>query len=158
YSLLFMSHQPTATLLLLGFYLIWRVLSGRGRPWELVPSGFIVGLAVTAEYTSALPAIALAGYAVLSGSRLASSRLRAAGFLAAGALAPALFLGWYHKSCFGGLLETGYRHLADVAYRPWHEGGLLGIKTPTFTAFTGSFFSPLRGLFALSPMLVLGFL
>src|SRR5262249_30715846 len=40
----------------------------------------------------------------------------------------------------------------------WHQGGFLGIKTPTWRAFVGSFFSPLRGLFALSPFLLIGLL
>ena len=94
-------------------------------------------------------------YATLAGTGRTRERLRRALLGAAGALPAVLFLGWYHHACFGGVLETGYRHLADIAYQPWHEGGFLGIKTPTWTAFSGSFFSPLRGLFALSPLLLL---
>jgi hypothetical protein len=157
YSLLFMSHQTTATLLLAGFYVCWRVIRGEGPIAWLVLSGALLGLAVVAEYTSALPAIAVAAYAVFAMSGPTQDRARAAAFVMLGALPTAVVLGWYHLACFGGVLETGYRHLADVAYQPWHEGGFLGIKTPTWTAFVGSFFSPLRGLFALSPVLILGF-
>jgi len=157
YSLLFMSHQTTATLLLVGFYLCWRVIRGERRSSWLVLSGALLGLAVVAEYTSALPAIAVAAYATFGFPGAIRERARACGLVAVGALPMAILLGWYHLACFGGVLETGYRHLADLAYQPWHEGGFLGIKTPTWTAFLGSFFSPLRGLFALSPMLILGF-
>jgi len=112
---------------------------------------------VVAEYTSTLPVLAIAGYGIFAGARSPFVRCRAAAFLGLGALPMVLLLAWYHSTCFGGILETGYRHLVDVAYQPWHEGGFLGIKTPSARAFAGSFFSPLRGLFALSPLLILGF-
>jgi hypothetical protein len=157
YSLLFMSHQATATLLLAAFYVCWKVARGEfSRRW-LLGAGLLLGLAVTAEYTSALAAIMIAGYATFTAASLPRERPWSAAQLVAGALPAIVFLGWYHHSCFGGIFETGYRHLADVAYQPWHEGGFLGIKTPTWGAFFGSFFSPLRGLLALSPVLVLGF-
>lgn len=35
----------------------------------------------------------------------------------------------------------------------WHQGGFLGIRAPDLSALGLSFFSPLRGLFALSPFL-----
>jgi hypothetical protein len=158
YSLLFMSHQTTATLLLVGFYVCWRVIRSERRSSWLVLTGALLGLAVVAEYTSALPAIAVAAYATFAMPGTTRERARAGVLVALGALPMAVLLGWYHHQCFGGVLETGYRHLADVAYQPWHEGGFLGIKTPTWTAFAGSFLSPLRGLFALSPMLILGFI
>ena len=156
YSLLFMSHQTTAMLLFVGFYLCWRVLRGERPEWWLAIAGLLLGLAVVAEYTSALPAVAIGAYAILGWKGRAPERLRRALVGAAGALPAIVFLGWYHRACFGGVLETGYRHLADIAYQPWHQGGFLGIKTPTWAAFSGSFFSPLRGLFALSPLLLLG--
>jgi hypothetical protein len=158
YSLLFMSHQTTATLLLAGFYIGWTVVLGKRQARWLLAVGLLLGLSVVAEYTSALPAFAVAVYVILAGSVTARDRARAAVLVVAGASPTVLFLGWYHLACFGGVLETGYRHLADVAYQPWHQGGFLGIKTPTWEAFVGSLFSPLRGLFALSPFLVLGVL
>src|SRR5262249_24270039 len=45
-----------------------------------------------------------------------------------------------------------------VAYQPWHTGGFLGIRFPEASAFLLSFFSPLRGLFALAPFLLLAFI
>jgi hypothetical protein len=158
YSLLFMSHQTTASLLFLGFYVGWRVSRNELSARWLALSGFLLGLAVTAEYTSALAAMGITAFAVVAAKREWRGRLRPLAFLVAGALPPALALFAYHSTCFGGPLETGYRHLADLAYQPWHLGGFLGITTPQLDAFVGSFFSPLRGLFALSPVLLLGFL
>ena len=157
YSLLFMSHQTTATLLLAGFYVSWRVARGERSSRWLVLCGACLGLAVVAEYTSALPALAIGLYAAGSKGEPFPRRLRALALLVVGGLPMVGFLASYHQSCFGGVLETGYRHLADVQYQPWHAGGFLGIKTPTLTAFAGSFFSPLRGLLPLSPALLLGF-
>src|SRR4029453_1702943 len=62
YSLLFMSHQATAMLLLGGFYLCWRAARGELSDRWLVFAGLLLGLSVTAEYTSALPAVLIAGY------------------------------------------------------------------------------------------------
>jgi hypothetical protein len=156
YGLLFMSHQTTAVLLFVSFYLIWRWYRAElGRP-GLVAGGMLAGLAVTAEYTSALCAVILAAYVLMRDGGI-PKRIEALALFVAGAAGPAFALMAYHAMCFGSPFETGYRHLADIAYQPWHEGGLLGIHTPRPDAFLGSFFSPLRGLFALSPALLLGY-
>jgi hypothetical protein len=84
--------------------------------------------------------------------------LKPVALLALGAVPVIALLLVYHWKCFGGPLETGYRHLADAAYQPWHVGGFLGIRVPETRALLLSFFSPLRGLFALAPALVLGLL
>jgi hypothetical protein len=57
----------------------------------------------------------------------------------------------YHQACFGHPLVSGYKYLNDAGYQGWHVGGFLGIRGPDARAFALSFFSPLRGLFALSP-------
>jgi hypothetical protein len=72
-----------------------------------------------------------------------------------GALPFVVGLMLYHQAAFGHPLESGYKHLNDAAYQPWHLGGFLGIRTPDPRAFFLSCFSPLRGLFTLSPFLLL---
>jgi hypothetical protein len=158
YSLLFMSHQTTAVLLFAAFFVVWRARNGPAhREVRLVGAGTLAALAVAAEYTSALCAGLLVGYVVLlSAPRTARRVLLDGGAFAAGALPVLGLLMLYHARVFGGPLETGYRHLADVAYQPWHQGGFLGIKLPEGRALVLSFFSPLRGLFALSPVLLAG--
>ena len=156
YSLQFLSHQTTADLLFGAFYVGWRWVRGDWPIRTLVLAGFLAALAVTAEYTSAMAAGMIAIWIVLGRSGSARARVVALGTVAAGALVPLTLLGLYHWRCFGGPLETGYKHLADAAYQPWHLGGFLGIRTPDPRAFVLSLFSPLRGLFALSPGLLLG--
>jgi hypothetical protein len=162
YSLLFMSHQTTAVLLFAGFYALWRCARGDWRARGYVVAGACAGAAVAAEYTGALGVLGLVLYAaltVLFPPAPARERLRrlgrAAGLATLGALPFVVALMLYHQATFGHPLTTGYKYLNDAAYQPWHLGGFLGIRTPDPRAFGLSFFSPLRGLFTLSPFLLM---
>ncbi|ATB30995.1 hypothetical protein [Melittangium boletus] len=162
YSLLFMSHQTTAVLLFGGFYALWRVARGEWREWGYAVAGACAGATVAAEYTGALGVLGLVLYATLSvvwreePARARWSRMgRGVGLALLGALPFLVGLMLYHQAAFGHPLESGYKHLNDAAYQPWHLGGFLGIRYPDPRAFALSFFSPLRGLFTLSPFLLL---
>jgi hypothetical protein len=162
YSLLFMSHQTTAVLLFGGFYALWRLARGEWRERGYLVVGACAGATVAAEYTGALGVLGLVLYAVLTvlwreePARARWMRLaRGAGLAVLGALPFVVGLMLYHQAAFGHPLETGYKHLNDAAYQPWHLGGFLGIRYPDPRAFALSFFSPLRGLFTLSPFLLL---
>jgi hypothetical protein len=156
YSLQFLSHQTSASLLFLSFYPAWRWARGEAPGRVLVLTGLLAGAAVAAEYTSAMPAGLLACWVAVARPASARSRLVALSLVGLGALGPLTLLGVYHAHCFGSPLETGYKHLADAAYQPWHQGGFLGIRTPDPRALALSLFSPLRGLFSLSPGLLVG--
>ncbi|WP_370459099.1 hypothetical protein [Aggregicoccus sp. 17bor-14] len=163
YSLLFMSHQASAVLLFAGFYALWQVGRGAWRERGYLAAGACAGAALAAEYTGALAVLALVLYAALQvllrpelPLRERLVRLARGGGLAlVGALPFVLGLMAYHQAAFGHPLESGYKHLADAAYQPWHLGGFLGIRLPDPRALELSLFSPLRGLFALSPVLLL---
>ncbi|ATB35969.1 hypothetical protein CYFUS_001383 [Cystobacter fuscus] len=162
YSLLFMSHQTTAVLLFGGFYALWRVARDEWKPWGYLVAGACAGATLAAEYTGGLGVLGLVLYAALSvlwreePPRARARRLlQGAGLTVLGALPFVVGLMLYHQAAFGHPLETGYKHLNDAAYQPWHLGGFLGIRYPDPRAFALSFFSPLRGLFTLSPFLLL---
>jgi hypothetical protein len=162
YSLLFMSHQTTAVLLFGGFYALWRLARGEWRERGYLVAGACAGATVAAEYTGALGVLGLVLYAVLTvlwreePVRARWVRLgRGAGLATLGALPFVVGLMLYHQAAFGHPLESGYKYLNDAAYQPWHLGGFLGIRYPDPRAFALSFFSPLRGLFTLSPFLLL---
>lgn len=162
YSLLFMSHQTTAVLLFGGFYALWRCARGEWRERGYVVAGAFAGATVAAEYTGALGVLGLVLYAVLTmlgrpePMRARLGRLgRAAGLATLGALPFVVGLMLYHQAAFGHPLASGYKYLNDAAYQPWHLGGFLGIRYPDPRAFFLSYFSPLRGLFTLSPFLLL---
>jgi hypothetical protein len=160
YSLLFMSHQPAAVLLFASFYALWRCGRGDWRHRGYLFAGACAGAALACEYTAALGIAGLVLYGVLSltlNRGTDALRLRRTlgplGLSLAGALPFVLALALYHQRCFGHPLETGYLHLADSAYQPWHLGGFLGIRLPDLRALLLSLFSPLRGLFTLAPFL-----
>jgi len=162
YSLLFMSHQTTAVLLFASFYALWRCARGEWRERGYLVAGAFAGATVAAEYTGALGVLGLVLYAVLTfafqdvPARERWARMgRAAGLAMLGALPFLLALMAYHHAAFGHPLTSGYKHLNDAGYQPWHLGGFLGIRTPDPRAFALSFFSPLRGLFTLAPFLLL---
>ncbi|HEX8701676.1 MAG TPA: hypothetical protein VF815_22805 [Myxococcaceae bacterium] len=161
YSLLFMSHQTTAVLLFGGFYALWRCARGEWRERGYLVAGAFAGATVAAEYTGAMAVLGLMLYAVLTvlwrpePRRARVARLaRAAGLAMVGALPFVVGLMLYHQAAFGHPLESGYKYLNDAAYQPWHLGGFLGIRYPDPRAFWLSYFSPLRGLFTLSPFLL----
>ncbi len=171
YSLLFMSHQPTAVLAFAAFYVLWRALRerpataplDRRRVLAFLGAGVLCGATVAAEYTGALAVLGVVLFGALAVLRDREAPLRArlnrlghaVALATAGALPFVLGLMAYHQAAFDHPLHSGYKYLNDAAYQGWHVGGFLGIRYPDPRAFVLSFFSPLRGLFALSPVLLL---
>lgn len=153
YAELFMSHGLTAVLLFLVYVVLWQHRRGERGPSAFLLAGLLAGTAVATEYTAALALPALALYGVLTARPEARAKGIGLGLL--GTLPAVLFLGWYHQRCFGSPLETGYKHLNDDNYQHWHVGGFLGIGLPQAEAFWRSLFDPLRGLFVVSPFLLL---
>ena len=163
YSQMFLSHQLTAVLLFMAFYAAWRTLAGQWKPWGWVVCGAFCGAVVATEYTGALGVVCLAiyaAYAVLTAPGATKKGLALAKVGSMVLLGAAPFLGGlmaYHQAAFGHPLVSGYKYLNDPGYQEWHVGGFLGIRFPDPSAFVQSFFSPLRGLFTLSPFLLLAF-
>ncbi|MGC4114921.1 MAG: hypothetical protein QM765_10005 [Myxococcales bacterium] len=155
YAELFMSHQTAAVLLFTCFYALWRLGRGDWRPRGYVVAGLLAGLTVAAEYTAALGLVPLAAYALWTAPGGKRGKLAATGMAVAGVVPIALLLALYHQAAFGHPLHSGYKYLNDAGYQGWHVGGFLGIKLPDPRAFALSYFSPLRGLFMLSPFLML---
>lgn len=157
YAEMFFSHQVTAVLLFCCFYACWRVLRGDWRERGWLVAGALAGLVVDSEYTGALGVVCVASYVVAARWKHWPQLGRAVGLVIVGAAPLLIALMAYHQACFGHPLESGYKYLNDTAYQHWHLGGFLGIRVPDPTAFTMSYFGPLRGLFALSPFLLLAF-
>ncbi len=154
YAEAFMSHQLTAVLLFAAFYCAWRVERGEWRERGYLLAGVLAGAVVACEYTGALGVLCVAGYVVASRWRRWAALGSAAGLVVVGAAPLLAGLLAYHHACFGSAFASGYKFLDDANYQGWHQGGFLGIKVPDGRAFVLSLFSPLRGLFALSPFLL----
>jgi hypothetical protein len=155
YAELFMSHQTTGVLLFLCFYSLWRLQRGEWPTQGYLVAGLLASLTVAAEYTGALGLVPLVAYGLATAPAARWGKLKALALSAAGAAPALLLLALYHQRAFGSPLATGYKFLNDAAYQGWHQGGFLGVGLPDAQAFALSFFSPLRGLFALSPFLLL---
>lgn len=157
YAESFMSHQLTAVLLFSAFFCAWKVERGEWKVRGYALAGVLAGAAVTAEYTGALGVLCVAAYTLSARWKKWRELGQAVVLVVLGAAPLLAALLWYHAVVFGGPFVSGYKFLNDAAYMGWHTGGFLGIKLPDLRALGLSFFSPLRGLFALSPFLFAGF-
>lgn len=166
YSTQFLSHQLTAVLTFAAFYVCWRVERGEWPVKAYAAAGALAGAAVMTEYTGALTVLCLAVYVLVSKWQAPStvdaaakirSLLLPTAWVLLGAAPFLAGLMAYHQACFGHPLVSGYKYLADTAYQNWHVGGFLGIKLPKPEAFLHSYFSPLRGLLAVSPAIGIAF-
>jgi len=144
YSTLLFLHVPSAAFLLLA----WLAVFDPERPHPFV-AGLAAGIAGLTNYLC-IPAALILGLALLVRS---SGRRRDLLRYVAGGLPGALLLFWYHYRAFGGPfslpIETENPAFLD-------EGAFLGIMNlPRADALWGVTFSPYRGLFFLSPILLL---
>jgi len=159
YSTSFYSHVPAAALLL-GAAL---ALDRRGlRPADALPSraslrvaGACLALAVGCEYLVAVPAAVMA--LAFAFSLEPRERLTVAWQFALGAFLPALALAAYHTAAFGRPWLTGYSFVTNPEFAG-QARGLLGLHFPTLAGVFGLTFGVRRGLFALSPVAVVGVL
>jgi hypothetical protein len=155
FSMLLFSHALTAALLFFAFIVLFNH-DRSPRPSNRLPlaAGVIAGVAIGCEYPTAIIAALLFGYLVITASRrmigVQSSAAFVTGVLVG--LAPVMA---YNLLVFGTPLGQGYAHLTDPYYSAGMAHGILGVSLPTWSAIWGTTFSPFRGLFVLSPWLLL---
>ena len=129
-----------------------RTARRRGRG-ALLLAGLLAGLTVMFEYQAALVSIALAVYAIV---RYRHRRSAVAAFFA-GTLPPAFALGVFHTVLFGRPWRFPFGNVENPVFaQTAHRAGFHGLSLPHLSAFPSFLFSPSYGLFAFSPVLVLG--
>ena len=140
YATMFFSVVPAALFLLLAF--VWL----DERP---LIAGVCAGIAGMCYYPCILAAVVLALGAVVR------SRPNALRFIAGG-IPFGLLLGWYHTVCFGAPWRTS---LEDAAGNFTERGLFLGLFRihPTTDALWGLLMSEYRGLFFVSPVMLMAF-
>jgi hypothetical protein len=144
YSTMLFAHVPAALFLLLAFTLLDE------RP---LLAGVCAGIASICFYVCIPAVLVLVGAAALSGTATAegSGRHKVLRFILGG-VPFALFLGWYHYVCFG----SPWRHSVTGSKAFTQEGLLLGVlRKPSGEALWGLTFSEYRGLFFVSPILLI---
>ncbi|HJQ41259.1 MAG TPA: hypothetical protein VKB93_29315 [Thermoanaerobaculia bacterium] len=147
YSTVLFAHVPSALFLLLAF--VWL----DERPFL---AGVCAGIASLCFYVCIPAALTLVGAAALSGTATAEGsgrHMKALRFILGG-IPFAILLGWYHYVCFG----SPFRHSVEGSKNFTQEGLLFGVlRKPSTEALWGLTFSEYRGLFFLSPILLLAF-
>ena len=148
YASSFNSHQLTAFLVFGAFYLGFLMREGRLSWWWIIPAGLMLGYAVICEYPSALMVLAVFIYIVVS---VPNWRWIMA-FVLSG-LPPGLLLMAYNWTVFHTPLPVGYQY--SELYTDLHSVGFVSITYPHPEALLGLTFSSYRGLFFVSPVLLL---
>ncbi|MEJ2148058.1 MAG: hypothetical protein P8Z40_01120 [Chloroflexota bacterium] len=148
YSNMFFGHQIVATLLFAAFYVLFRIERREISPaWSLL-AGLMLGYAVITEYPTALISAGLCVYAFFA----IPNRRWLAGLVLAG-LPPGLLLMIYNYAIFRTPLPVGYRY--SELYTEQHSSGFLSLSYPRLNALWGITFGSYRGLFFISPVLLL---
>jgi hypothetical protein len=140
-------HQAGAFGAFVGFFVLWQVVEeGISKRW-LWLVGALFGCAAASEYVLA-PILII--FVFWAGVRVRHPRdlLRIAGGAAPWFIATAL----YNLAAFGTLVPVGYRYSAFSAA---FESGLFGFSRPSWASAYGITFSPHRGVFFISPFLLL---
>ncbi len=157
-------HMLAALIAFTVFALLWRERQSSPRPLILLGAGLLSGLAVVTEYPLALAGAILGIYGVLHpqllGSGLAPLAKRA-GLYATGVIVGVLPLLAYNKWAFGSIGTMSYDNAVDRQGFTGHDtlglnsGGFFGITWPDPRTALELLISP-RGLFALTPVLIMG--
>ncbi len=150
YSLVFFSHVLIAVLLYFAFRLIYDPKRIERR--RCFAAGLLSGLAVICEFPAIICVLIFGMGVLFTDSR---TRWRNLFFYASGAIPFAILLLVYNYSLFGSpfAFSSGFEsipELTDVAGQ-----GAIGIGFPTISNIYLLLFSPSRGLFFFSPILIL---
>jgi hypothetical protein len=150
YSTQFLGHQLAAVLAFAHFALS-RGFEGRVPWWKLAMAGALAGLGAITDYFSAVVHLVIIASYVTKIRPLSAW----AAFIAAGAAAFAP-LPLYNQLAFGGVTRMSYGQEALPVFKELHGTGFFGVTLPRWESFYGLFLSPSKGLFWLSPFLLLG--
>jgi hypothetical protein len=155
YATLFWGHAITAALLFGGFAAAV-CLRDRASPRRDQLLGGLLGVAVgwatVSDYTSAVPAVLIAGLGVKHvWDRAAAPRARIMAAMAGGALACGMVLIVHNVLAFGSPFELGYSQTVNF---PGMSQGLFGVQTPDLGVLRELVLGRYRGLLLLAPIVI----
>jgi len=169
YSTWFFSHQIAAILLFSAFLLLFTGIRNRFSDRRLflrsALAGLLAGYAIISEYPTALIAALLAIYLLAVTPRVAGSwgvPVRALLAFLAGMAPPALLNVGYNLAAFGNPFTAGYMFVHSAMYQNQVHGGAIGmilntVRAPSLGSLWQITFGTYRGLFDVSPFLLLFF-
>lgn len=149
YSTVFYQHQLGALGMFGGFVALWKVIVEGARLRWLWGAGVMFGLAIIADYPT-VPFLGIIGlWALVALWR--DGRVWELWRTVVGALPFIMLLGLYNWHVFGSPFDLGYAYsVTDVDI-----AGFFGIVGPTWWRLYGVTVSTFRGLFFMSPVLLL---
>lgn len=147
FSTIFYGHQMAAVAGLAAFYLLIRVKNDPRAEhcWLLAGSGFLAGYGLLCDFPAGIILVLLMIYA----ASILKKRVGIFYWLL-GAAIPIGFLLYYNSVCFGSPFTSSYSLHQTYS----HSAGFLGITLPRLDVLWGITFSPYRGLFYQSPVLL----
>ncbi|NMB87741.1 MAG: hypothetical protein GYA17_05245 [Chloroflexi bacterium] len=148
YANAFYGHQLSAALLFWAFCLI-----SSKETFSLgdqIGIGLLLGYTVVTEYPMILVSALLFAYLFFRLLRLGKPA-NIVGVVASGGVVGLLWMG-YNTYIFGGPFSLGYSY--SELWMPQHETGFMSLSRPTWDAFWGITFGAFRGLFYISPILL----
>lgn len=150
YANAFYGHQLSAALLFAAFYLTLHT-QGKLSISQLLCSGLLLGYSVITEY----PTVLMAGIIFLYTFYWLQRQGRWAHIFYVMLTGGIVAVGWmlYNTLIFGGPLSLGYEH--SELWTGQHETGFMSLTMPHWDALWGITFGQFRGLFTLSPWLIL---
>ncbi len=150
YSNVLFQHQIAAFGCFVGFYLIWRVIYEQANTNGLWLAGILFGIATITEY----PVVIILGLIFLWALYKANNRI-ALYRVVMGALPFVVIFLVYNDIAFGTPFTFGYLHSNWT--ESVHSIGIGGISTPSLSILLEIMFGTFRGLFFISPVLLLVF-
>ncbi|HHX42553.1 MAG TPA: hypothetical protein GX714_01000 [Chloroflexi bacterium] len=148
YSGSFYGHQMVAATLFAAFFLAYRLRRGPGGPPSVFGVGLLLAWAVISEYPAALIAAVIGVYLAVH----LRNRARLAWALAGAALPIALWMA-HNMAIFGRPMMLGYSY--STLYLDKHNVGFMSLTYPSLASLWGITFGSFRGLFYLSPILLI---
>ena len=149
YANAFLGHQLVAAMLFTAFYLLFKMKQDKPARAQLALVGFLLGYALITEYPALLITIPLLGYAAYRLSGQPTLLL----WIILGAIPPLGLLAWYNYAIYGTVIPLGYRYSA--LWQAEHSTGFLSLTYPHPKVIWELLFGTYRGLFTLSPALLL---
>jgi len=148
YAGAFYGHQLAAACLFAAFYLVFMKQGERIGVGRLLAVGLLLGYAVITEY----PAVLIAAILFLYTFYRLRDRRRIIWAVLAG-IPPGLLLAAYNFAIFHTPLPVGYSY--SELWVEQHHTGFMSLTWPRWSAAWGITFGLFRGLFVLSPVLLL---
>jgi hypothetical protein len=149
YSNVLYQHQLSAFGAFVGFYLLYRVIYENANFRWLWPVGVLFSLVVITEYPVIVALGIIFVWAVIKiPNRLALYRV------VLGAIPLGLIFAAYNYATFQSPLPVGYEYSA--LWQSVHQQGFLSLTSPNLATFLALTVSPFKGIFFLSPILLLG--